>query len=53
VTPENDALADPVTILRRIGDGPDDGFGLAEGALALAALDRPDASVADYRGHLD
>lgn len=53
MTPENDTLADPVTILRRIGAGPDDGFGLAEGALALAALDRPDASVADYRGHLD
>jgi len=33
---------DPREILRRIGAGPDDGFDLAEAALALAALDVPD-----------
>jgi regulator of sirC expression with transglutaminase-like and TPR domain len=49
---------DPKEILRRVGEGPDDGFDLAEAALALAALDTvtetpPELSITAYRGHLD
>ena len=38
--------------LRRIGDGPGEGFDLAEAALALAALDRPRVALDHYRHHL-
>ncbi len=43
---------DPKEILRRVGAGPDDGIDLAEAALALAALDLPQAPLEDYRRHL-
>jgi len=49
--------SDPIHILRRIGAGPDSGFDIADGALALAALDATDAlpapSLEKYRSHLD
>jgi len=45
--------ADPVDMLRQIGAGPDDGFDLAGGALALAALDMPEADLDHYHAHLD
>lgn len=46
---------DPQTkdILRRIGAGPDNGFDIAAGALALASLDRPRVPLDHYAGHLD
>lgn len=50
---------DPEEILRRIGAGPDSGFDLAGGALALAALEDPDAAdnpgdtLESYCRHLD
>lgn len=44
--------SDPREILRRVGGGPDDGIDLAEAALALAALDLPQAPLDDYRRHL-
>lgn len=46
----------PESILRRIGAGPDTGFDIADGALALAALENPETDLArleDYRSHLD
>lgn len=43
---------DPREILRRVGAGPDDGFDLAEAALALAALELPQVSLDRYRSHL-
>ena len=45
--------SDPKEILRRVGAGPDDGIDVAEAALALAALDLPQAPLDDYRHHLD
>jgi regulator of sirC expression with transglutaminase-like and TPR domain len=39
--------------LRSLGAAADDAFDLAEGALALAALDTPAAPLAPYRAHLD
>ena len=49
--------SDPEAILRRVGTGPDDGFDLAEAALALAALDTPerapDLPFEEYLRHLD
>ena len=44
---------DAVATLRAIGAGPDDGIDLGPAALALAALDWPDAPLADYLDHLD
>lgn len=44
---------DPREILRQVGAGPDDGIDLAEAALALAALDLPQAPLDDYRRHLE
>lgn len=47
---------DPEKILRRIGAEPDSGFDLAEGALALAALEDPGTTgeqLESYRRHLD
>ena len=35
-----------------IGSGPDNGFDLAAGALALAAFDRPRAALDHYKEHL-
>jgi regulator of sirC expression with transglutaminase-like and TPR domain len=46
------ASSDPKEILRQVGAGPDDGIDLAEAALALAALDLPQAPLDDYRQHL-
>lgn len=49
-------LKDPVKILRRIGAGPDSVFDIADGALALAALEAPDSACDElekYRSHLD
>jgi len=43
---------DPVTLLRTVGAGPDNGFDLAGAALALAALDHPEVPLAPYRKHL-
>lgn len=39
-------------ILREIGTRPDDEINLAEGALALAALDRPGVALDRYRDHI-
>jgi regulator of sirC expression with transglutaminase-like and TPR domain len=39
-------------ILREIGTRPDDDIDLAEGALALAALDRPGVALDRYRDHI-
>lgn len=39
-------------ILRDIGTRPDDDIDLAEGALALAALDRPGVALDRYRDHI-
>lgn len=49
-------LTEPEQILRRIGAGPDSGFDIANGALALAALEDPettDGALENYRRHLD
>lgn len=53
MTERIDCAADPVDILRRIGADPNDGFDLAGGALALAALDMPEVELAGYYDHLD
>jgi regulator of sirC expression with transglutaminase-like and TPR domain len=48
--------SNPETILRRIGAGPDTGFDIADGALALAALENPETDLdrlESYRHHLD
>jgi regulator of sirC expression with transglutaminase-like and TPR domain len=42
----------PRDILRALAGAPDDAFDLAEGALALAALGEPGASLTPYRAHL-
>ena len=39
-------------LLRRIGSQPDEAIDLAEAALALAILDRPDADAGAFRAHL-
>src|SRR5262249_6087411 len=39
--------------LKAIGAAPDDGIDIGRAALALAALDRPEAQRADYLAHLD
>ncbi|MBP2300297.1 SirB1 family protein [Azospirillum picis] len=39
-------------ILSRIGDQPDDEIDMAEAALALGALEHPNADLAPYRAHL-
>lgn len=44
--------AEAEEILRGIGARPDDDIDLAEGALALAALDRPGVALDRYRDHL-
>ena len=43
---------DPQALLRRYGRADDDAIDLADAALALAALSRPDAALAPYRAHL-
>lgn len=43
---------DPREILRLVGAGPDDGIDLAEAALALAALELPQAPLEQYHRHL-
>jgi regulator of sirC expression with transglutaminase-like and TPR domain len=43
---------DPQALLRRCGRAADAAIDLADAALALAALGRPDAAVAPYRAHL-
>ena len=45
--------ADIEASLRGIGNGPDHGFDIAGGALALAALETPGAELTSYRSHLD
>lgn len=40
------------TALKALGATPDDGFDVAEAALLLAALDRPEADLTPYRRHL-
>ncbi len=40
-------------ILRSLADAPDDDFALGEGALALAALDRPLVPLGRYLAHLE
>ena len=47
-----DTRAEAESILTRIGALPDAQIDLAEGALALAALDRPQVPLARYRAHL-
>lgn len=49
-------MTDPEKILCRIGAGPESGFDIADGALALAALEAPETSaeqLEEYRRHLD
>jgi regulator of sirC expression with transglutaminase-like and TPR domain len=41
-----------IRVLRAAGEMPDDGFDLADVALALAALDNPNVDTAPYRDHL-
>jgi regulator of sirC expression with transglutaminase-like and TPR domain len=43
---------DPQALLRRYGRADDAGIDLAAAALALAALGRPEVTVAPYRSHL-
>ena len=43
---------DAQDLLKGIGDGPDSGFDIFEGALALAALERPRVDLARYRDHM-
>jgi regulator of sirC expression with transglutaminase-like and TPR domain len=43
---------DPLGLLRRYGHAADADIDLADAALALAALARPDAALAPYRAHL-
>jgi regulator of sirC expression with transglutaminase-like and TPR domain len=43
---------DPQALLRRYGHADDADIDLADAALALAALGRPDAALAPYRTHL-
>lgn len=45
--------ADPRETLRSLAAIPDAAFPLAEGALALAAIDRPQVPLDRYRAHLD
>lgn len=40
------------TLLRDVGETPDDGIEIAETALLLAALDRPGVALGRYRDHL-
>ena len=40
-------------LLRRLGGQPDQDIDLAQAALALGALDRPDVDLAPYQVHLD
>ncbi|HLT77956.1 MAG TPA: transglutaminase-like domain-containing protein [Ferrovibrio sp.] len=40
------------TSLKALGAAPDDGFDIAEAALLLAALDRPETDLGPYRRHL-
>jgi regulator of sirC expression with transglutaminase-like and TPR domain len=47
-----DTRVEAEAILQRIGALPDDEIDLGEGALALAALDRPQVPLARYRAHL-
>ena len=47
-----DTREEAESILTRIGALPDAQIDLAEGALALAALDRPQVPLARYRAHL-
>jgi regulator of sirC expression with transglutaminase-like and TPR domain len=51
-SPEADTRAEAEAILARIAASSDAEIDLAEGALALAALDRPQVSLARYRAHL-
>ena len=39
-------------LLKGIGDGPDSGFDIFDGALALAAVERPRVDLARYRDHM-
>lgn len=41
------------SLLRQIGETPDDALDLAGGALILASLDRPGIALARYREHLE
>ncbi len=43
---------DPKDILRRIGAAPETPFDLADGALALASVDRPGVALDHYQNHL-
>ncbi|MDH3699917.1 MAG: transglutaminase-like domain-containing protein [Alphaproteobacteria bacterium] len=43
---------DPKVILRRIGAAPEAPFDLADGALALASVDRPGVALDHYQNHL-
>lgn len=43
---------DPADYLRTVGEAGEGPFDIAETALMLAALDRPDAPLAAYRAHL-
>ncbi len=47
-----DGTPDAEALLKTIGDDPDSGFDLFEGALALAALERPRVDLARYRDHM-
>jgi regulator of sirC expression with transglutaminase-like and TPR domain len=51
-SPEANTRAEAEVILARIAASPDAEIDLAEGALALAALDRPQVPLARYRAHL-
>lgn len=57
MAPENDRRStvpgEIEEILRRIGTGPDSGFDLSDGALALAAADRPGVAIDRYRRHFN
>ena len=44
---------DPKVMLRRIGAAPDAPFDVADGALALAAVDRPGVALDHYQNHLE
>ncbi|WP_245986430.1 SirB1 family protein [Azospirillum thermophilum] len=52
MTSPADSIATARGILRRVGQQPDDQIDLAEAALALGALDRPEADLDEYRRHV-
>jgi regulator of sirC expression with transglutaminase-like and TPR domain len=48
-----DAIEDPASYLKTLGEAGEGPHAIAEAALMLSLLDRPQAALAPYRAHLD